>query len=66
MPRGRASDPVERLREICLALPEMSERLSQGEPAWFVRGKKTDECGSAATDRRLRGEKINPLEGRAV
>ena len=41
MPRGRAPDPVQRLREICLALPEMSERLSHGEPAWFVRGTKT-------------------------
>lgn len=30
-----------RLREICLALPEVSERLSHGSPAWFIRGKKT-------------------------
>jgi hypothetical protein len=29
------------LRQICLALPETSERLSHGEPTWFVRGKKT-------------------------
>jgi hypothetical protein len=34
-------DPVQRLREICLALPEVSERSSHGEPTWFVRGKKT-------------------------
>ena len=34
-------DPQERLRRICLALPESTERLSHGEPAWFVRGKKT-------------------------
>jgi hypothetical protein len=27
------------VREICLALPEASERLSHGEPTWFVRGK---------------------------
>ncbi len=26
---------------ICLALPETSERLSHGEPTWFVRGKQT-------------------------
>ena len=32
---------MQRLREICLALPEVSERLSHGEPAWFVRAKKT-------------------------
>jgi hypothetical protein len=30
-----------RVREICLALPEVSERLSHGSPAWFIRGKKT-------------------------
>ncbi|MGW5742962.1 MmcQ/YjbR family DNA-binding protein [Amycolatopsis sp. NPDC003861] len=29
------------LRGLCLALPETTERLSHGEPAWFVRGKKT-------------------------
>ena len=30
-----------KVRDICLALPEVSERLSHGSPAWFVRGKKT-------------------------
>jgi hypothetical protein len=35
-----AATPVERLRAICLALPEVTERLSHGEPTWFVRGKK--------------------------
>jgi hypothetical protein len=34
------SDVVERLRALCLALPEVSERLSHGEPTWFVRGRK--------------------------
>lgn len=34
-------DPLERLRALCLALPEATERLSHGEPTWFVRGKKT-------------------------
>jgi hypothetical protein len=33
-------DPLERLRKICLALPETTERLSHGEPTFFVRGKK--------------------------
>jgi len=28
-----------RLREICLSLPETSERLSHGAPSFFVRGK---------------------------
>jgi hypothetical protein len=34
-------DPLPRLRQLCLALPETTERLSHGEPTWFVRGKKT-------------------------
>jgi hypothetical protein len=28
------------LREICLSFPESTERLSHGEPTWFVRDKK--------------------------
>jgi hypothetical protein len=36
-----AEHPVERLRRICLALPEATERLSHGEPTWFVRGAKS-------------------------
>lgn len=34
-------DPLEALRRICLALPETTERLSHGEPTFFVRGRKT-------------------------
>lgn len=33
-------DPLERLRPLCLALPESSERLSHGSPSFFVRQKK--------------------------
>src|SRR3954447_14387436 len=29
-----------RIRAICLALPETSERLSHGSPTFFVRGKR--------------------------
>ena len=36
-----ATDPLESLRRICLALPQTSERLSHGEPTWFVRDRKT-------------------------
>jgi hypothetical protein len=32
--------PIERLRAICLALPEVIERLSHGEPTWFIRDKQ--------------------------
>jgi len=35
------ADAVEQLRAICLALPEVTERRSHGEPAWFVRGRTT-------------------------
>jgi hypothetical protein len=31
----------EPVRAACLALPEVTERLSHGSPAFFVRGKKT-------------------------
>jgi predicted DNA-binding protein (MmcQ/YjbR family) len=27
---------VERLRKLCLALPEANERVSHGEPTWFA------------------------------
>ncbi|HEY0449091.1 MmcQ/YjbR family DNA-binding protein [Actinophytocola sp.] len=32
-----ADDPLSRLRALCLALPEVTEKLSHGEPTWFVR-----------------------------
>ena len=31
---------LDHVRELCLALPEVTERLSHGQPTWFVRGKK--------------------------
>ena len=34
-------DPLTKIREICLALPETSERLSHGSPSFFIREKKT-------------------------
>jgi hypothetical protein len=34
-------DPLPRLRRICLSFPETTERLSHGEPTWFVRDRKT-------------------------
>ena len=36
-----ADDLAERLRAICLALPEVTERPSHGAPAFFVRDKKS-------------------------
>ena len=31
---------MQRLRELCLALPEVTERLSHGGPSWFVRDRR--------------------------
>ena len=33
-------DPLTILRALCLGLPETIERLSHGEPTWFIRNKK--------------------------
>jgi hypothetical protein len=38
VPSG-ANGTVDRLRGICLAFPEVTERPSHGVPTWFVRGK---------------------------
>ena len=38
MPR---KTPLDRVRAICMALPEATERLSHGAPTWFIAGKKT-------------------------
>lgn len=34
-------DELERVRALCLALPEATERLSHGAPTFFVRDKRT-------------------------
>lgn len=31
------TDPLARLRQLCTALPEVTEKVSHGEPTWFVR-----------------------------
>ena len=31
------TDPLPRLRALCLDLPEVTEKISHGEPTWFVR-----------------------------
>lgn len=30
------ASPIERLRKLCMALPEAAEKLSHGEPTWFA------------------------------
>jgi hypothetical protein len=38
--RAERDRALERIREVCLGLPETSERLSHGAPTFFVRGKR--------------------------
>jgi len=35
----RTKSPVERLRAICLALPDTTEKVAWGEPTWRVSGR---------------------------
>ncbi|MCE9559711.1 MAG: MmcQ/YjbR family DNA-binding protein [Armatimonadetes bacterium] len=35
-----SGDVLARIRTICMAQPDATERLSHGEPAWFHRDKK--------------------------
>lgn len=35
------TDVLPALRHVCMALPEVSERLSHGEPTWFVRDRRS-------------------------
>ena len=38
---GTARNPMAHVRAICTSLPEVTERLSHGTPAFFVRDKTT-------------------------
>jgi hypothetical protein len=38
--RAQREQTLTRIRELCVALPETSERLSHGAPTFFVRGKR--------------------------
>ena len=45
---------IARVRKVCMALPESSERLSHGEPTWFVgakagKGGKVSRCSRTTT-----------------
>jgi hypothetical protein len=43
MPKS-ANKQIERVRKLCLALPETAEKLSHGEPTFFVRKKVFAMC----------------------
>jgi hypothetical protein len=48
-----AGFPVDVLRRTCLSLPEVTERISHGEPAWFVRKKMFASLSDHHHDDRL-------------
>ncbi len=39
MPGKAADAALAKIRKLCLALPEATERLSHGRPSWFIRDK---------------------------
>ena len=41
LPAEERDRVLERLRELCVALPETSERLSHGSPTFFIREKRS-------------------------
>ena len=41
MTEAEPADPAARLRVICLAFPEVTERPSHSAPTWFVRDKSS-------------------------
>jgi hypothetical protein len=51
----RPTDPatVEHVRRLCVALPDVSERLSHGEAAWFVRDRSFATTADHHHDDRL-------------
>lgn len=44
--RDKGQKHQERLRRICAALPEVTEKLSHGEPTFFVRKKVFAMCST--------------------
>lgn len=44
-----APQALDRLRTLCLALPGVTERLSHGEPSWFVGRRSAGSAGPAGT-----------------
>jgi len=47
---GKGKQTLDRIRRMCLALPEVSERLSHGTPTFFVRGKQFAQVWAAHHD----------------
>jgi hypothetical protein len=47
---GKGQQILERIRRMCSALPEVSERLSHGTPTFFARGKQFAQIWAAHHD----------------
>lgn len=41
-----SDEQIQRVRQICIALPEATEKLSHGEPTFFVRKKVFAMCAN--------------------
>ncbi len=41
-----SEEQIQRVRQLCLALPDASEKLSHGEPTFFVRKKVFAMCAN--------------------
>lgn len=50
-PSAPDTDALDRLRALCLALPEATEKTSHGEPTWFVRKVFVSFAGRHHDDR---------------
>lgn len=50
-PSAPDTDALARLRALCLALPEATEKTSHGEPTWFVRKVFVSFAGRHHDDR---------------
>ncbi len=43
---GKGEEHIRRVRQICMALPETTEKLSHGEPTFFVKKKVYAMCAN--------------------
>jgi hypothetical protein len=41
-----SAKPIEHVRRLCLAWPDVTERLSHGEPTWLYRDKRSIATGA--------------------
>lgn len=59
-------DPLDRLRSLCLSHPDVVEKLSHGEPSWFVRGRQFVSYADHHHDDRLAFWAAAPMTAQEV